>query len=204
MIYQTVYLELKQQIKERLDLSSTVSDEQLSELIEEAVFGKAAQMGWTSSEIRDAVLRIFHSFRGLDVLQPLLDDPSVTEIMVNGPNDIFIEQHGAVQRFGDVFESEEKLEDLIQTIVAKVNRIVNQGSPIVDARLQDGSRVNVVLPPASLSGPTLTIRKFPDKPMLMVDLIRRGSLTEEAAELLRIMANRGALRWKLLLYFRQF
>ncbi|MFD0697115.1 CpaF family protein [Paenibacillus sp. GCM10027628] len=186
---QTLFVSLKQQIKERLDLSSTVSDAQLMELIEEVVFSIAAEQEWTSSEIHEGVKRIFNSFRGLDVLQPLLDDPTVSEIMVNGHENIFIEQKGAVQRYPYSFESEEKLEDLIQTIVAKVNRIVNQGSPIVDARLKDGSRVNVVLPPASLGGPTITIRKFPEKPMHMMDLIRMGSITEQAAELLQTMVE---------------
>ncbi|MEW9698819.1 CpaF family protein [Paenibacillus sp. SI8] len=188
---QDLFLELKQQIKERLDLTHTVSDAQLLELIEEAVFTVSASEDWTSNEILEGVKRIFHSFRGLDVLQPLLDDPSVTEIMVNGHENIFIERKGAVERYPYSFESADKLEDLIQMIVAKVNRIVNQGSPIVDARLKDGSRVNVVLPPASLNGPTLTIRKFPEKPMLMDDLIRMDSISKEAAELLQIMIESG-------------
>ncbi|MBD0379380.1 CpaF family protein [Paenibacillus sedimenti] len=188
---QALFLDLKQQIKERLDLSNAVSDAQLMELIEEVVFSISADQTWTSCEMYEGVKRLFNSFRGLDVLQPLLDDPSVTEIMVNGYEHIFIEQKGAVERYPYSFESEEKLEDLIQTIVAKVNRIVNQGSPIVDARLKDGSRVNVVLPPASLSGPTITIRKFPEKPLLMKDLIRMGSISEEVAELLQTMVESG-------------
>jgi pilus assembly protein CpaF len=188
---QALFLDLKQQIKERLDLTNTVSDAKLLELIEETVFSVSMVQGWTSNEMHEGVKRIFNSFRGLDVLQPLLDDPSVTEIMVNGHESIFIERKGAVERYPHVFENEEKLEDLIQMIVAKVNRIVNQGSPIVDARLKDGSRVNVVLPPASLSGPVLTIRKFPEKPMLMADLIRMGSISEEAAELLQMMVESG-------------
>ncbi|NEW06487.1 CpaF family protein [Paenibacillus sp. SYP-B3998] len=188
---QALFLDLKQQINERLDLSHTVSDTRLMELIEEAVFSISVEQDWTSSEMHEGVKRLFNSFRGLDILQPLIDDPSVTEIMVNGHENIFFEQKGGVERYSYAFESEAKLEDLIQMIVSKVNRIVNQGSPIVDARLKDGSRVNVVLPPASLSGPTLTIRKFPDKPMLMDDLIRLGTISEEAAELLQIMVQAG-------------
>ncbi|TXK85404.1 CpaF family protein [Paenibacillus sp. N3.4] len=188
---QQLFLELKQQIKERLDLSSTVSDNQLIELIEEVVFRISAEQSWVSSDIQEAVKRIFNSFRGLDVLQPLLDDPTVTEIMVNGHDVIFYERKGAIERYPYTLESDEKLEDLIQMIVSKVNRIVNQATPIVDARLQDGSRVNIVLPPASLSGPTLTIRKFPEKPILMSDLIQMESISVEAAELLKIMVESG-------------
>jgi pilus assembly protein CpaF len=182
---------LKQKIKEQLDLSSYTSDEQLKELIEEVLFSVSTEHDWTSRDIHDWVLRLFHSYRGLDVLQPLMEDAAVTEIMVNGHKDIFIERQGIISRHPDRFESEEKLEDIIQTIVAKVNRIVNQGTPIVDARLPDGSRVHVVLPPASLSGPSMTIRKFPEKPMQMDDLIHKGSLTKEAAELLQSLVESG-------------
>ncbi|RTE05392.1 CpaF family protein [Paenibacillus whitsoniae] len=184
-------VQLKQHIKDRLDFSMTMSDEQLRECIEQHVFEAAAAEGWTSNEIGAVVKRIFDSFRGLDILQPLIDDPTVTEIMVNGHQDIFFERQGRVERYPYTLESAEKLEDLIQMIVAKVNRIVNQASPVVDARLEDGSRVNIVLPPVSLAGATLTIRKFPEKPMEMADLIRFGSLTEQAAELLQILVEAG-------------
>ncbi|MDR6549690.1 CpaF family protein [Paenibacillus qinlingensis] len=188
---QQLFNELKREIKENLDLSNEVSDAQLQGHIEESIFRIATGQGWTSSEIQAGVKRIFDSFRGLDILQPLLDDPTVTEIMVNGHTCIFFERMGTVERYPLELESEEKLEDLIQMIVSKVNRIVNQSTPIVDARLKDGSRVNIVLPPASLSGPTLTIRKFPAKPMDMSDLIKMGSISEEAADLLRIMVEAG-------------
>lgn len=188
---QNQFLALKQQIKEKLDLSSTVSDAKLMELIEEAVFLASKEEMWTSNEIHASVKRMFDSFRGLDILQPLIDDPSVTEIMVNGHEHIFFERRGAVEQYSYPLESAEKLEDLIQMIVSKVNRIVNQSTPIVDARLQDGSRVNIVLPPASLSGPTLTIRKFPDKPLLMEDLIQMGSISAEAAEILQVLVESG-------------
>jgi pilus assembly protein CpaF len=188
---QNQFMTLKQQIKEKLDLSSTVSDAKLMELIEEAVFLASKEEKWTSNEIHASVKRMFDSFRGLDVLQPLIDDPSVTEIMVNGHEHIFFERRGAVEQYSYTLESAEKLEDLIQMIVSKVNRIVNQSTPIVDARLQDGSRVNIVLPPASLSGPTLTIRKFPDKPLLMEDLVQMGSISVEAAEVLQVLVESG-------------
>lgn len=188
---QHLMLELKQQIKEKLDLSITVSDSQLMELIEASIFETAKEHKWTSTEIQASIKRIFDSFRGLDILQPLIDDSSVTEIMVNGHECIFFERKGVVERYPYPLESAEKLEDLIQTIVSKVNRIVNQSTPIVDARLQDGSRVNIVLPPASLNGPALTIRKFPEKPMLMEDLIRMGSISPDAAELLQVLVKVG-------------
>ncbi|MEC0228393.1 CpaF family protein [Paenibacillus alba] len=188
---QQLFHTLKQDIKERLDLSSTVSDAKLVELIEHAIFSLGDEQGWTSSEMQLGVKRIFDSFRGLDVLQPLIDDPSVTEIMVNGHENIFFERNGAVERYPYALESTEKLEDLIQMIVSKVNRIVNQSTPIVDARLHDGSRVNIVLPPASLSGPALTIRKFPEKPLLMDDLVNMGSLSREAADVLQVFVESG-------------
>jgi len=122
--------------------------------------------------------------RRLDVLQPLIDDKSITEIMINGPDSIFIERDGRVSKLNVKFESRRKLEDVIQTIVSRVNRTVNEASPIVDARLPDGSRVNVVLPPIALNGPVVTIRKFPEKPMTIEQLIKYGSITEEVAEVL--------------------
>lgn len=188
---QSQFVALKQQIKEKLDLSSTVSDAKLMELIEEAIFAASTEAKWTSNDIHASVKRMFDSFRGLDILQPLIDDPTVTEIMVNGHEHIFFERRGAVKQYTYALESAEKLEDLIQMIVSKVNRIVNQSTPIVDARLHDGSRVNIVLPPASLSGPTLTIRKFPEKPLLMEDLIQMGSISAEAAEVLQVLVESG-------------
>ena len=182
---------LKRQVTERLDLSSNTSDNELTELIEEAVFAYSSRSYLTAQQKVEWVRRLFHSFRGLDVLQPLMDDPGITEIMVNGHEHIFIEQQGAVSRYPARFESREKLEDIIQAIVAKVNRVVNESSPIVDARLPDGSRVNVVLPPAALQGPTMTIRKFPEKPLTMGDLIRLGALSPEAAEALRCLVQAG-------------
>ncbi|NQX63257.1 CpaF family protein [Paenibacillus qinlingensis] len=188
---QGLFNELKQEIKENLDLTHEVSDAQLLVHIEETIFRAASVHSWTSSDMHVGVKRLFDSFRGLDILQPLIDDPTVTEIMVNGHCCIFFERMGAVERYPYELESVEKLEDLIQMIVSKVNRIVNQATPIVDARLKDGSRVNIVLPPASLSGPTLTIRKFPENPLDMSDLIRMESISSEAAEMLRMMVEAG-------------
>ena len=114
---------------------------------------------------------------------------SITEIMINGPDTIFVEKDGRIFKKDVRFESRRKLEDVIQTIVSKVNRTVNESNPIVDARLTDGSRVNVVLPPIALNGPIVTIRKFPEKPMTMERLIKFGSVTEEVAEVLNRMVR---------------
>lgn len=138
----------------------------------------------TAADKLQLVRRLFHSFRGMDVLQPLIDDPSVTEIMINAHDEIFIEQRGRMTRYPAAFENRERLEDIIQSIVAGVNRVVNESTPIVDARLKDGSRVHVVLPPIALKGPTLTIRKFPEKPLLMEDLVALGALSAEVSGLL--------------------
>jgi pilus assembly protein CpaF len=186
-----VLQELKQQVKEQVDLSQHTTDDELAQIIERVVFNYSKATTLTSREMSDWITRLFHSFRGLDVLQPLIDDPTVTEIMVNGHEHIFIEREGEIHKHPYGFEDEQKLEDIIQTIVAKVNRTVNQSSPIVDARLPDGSRVNVVLPPASLSGPALTIRKFPERPMSMDDLISKESLSKESAELLKSLVIAG-------------
>ena len=122
---------------------------------------------------------LFHAVRKLDVLQELVDDPQITEIMINGPDKIFIERSGRLTESGLHFESAEKLQNVIQQIVSDCNRVVNEASPIVDARLENGARVNVVLNPVALNGPIVTIRRFPDKPITMEDLVSFGSVTEE-------------------------
>ncbi len=119
--------------------------------------------------------------RRLDVIQPYIEDPEVTEIMVNGPDHIYIEKQGRLQKTDTTFESSQRLEDVIQQIVGTVNRTVNEANPIVDARLEDGSRVNAVLPPVALNGPILTIRKFREEPISMDELIQWGTISEEAA-----------------------
>ena len=133
--------------------------------------------------------RVFNSIKRLDMLQPLLEDKSITEIMINGCNDIFIEKNGQIEKLESTFESKESLQNIVQKIVSDVNRVVNESSPIVDARLKDGSRVNVVLPPIALNGPIVTIRKFPDTPITIEKLIEYGSITNEVAELLKRMVK---------------
>ncbi|GIP05204.1 type II secretion system protein E [Paenibacillus lautus] len=180
---------IRDQVRSELDMSASVNNSELMARIEEMVWRRRELMELTAAEKRRLVRRVFDSFRGLDVLQPLVDDPRITEIMINSHQDIFIEQDGEVKKLPLQFESQSRLEDIIQSIVGTVNRVVNESTPIVDARLKDGSRVNIVLPPIALKGPTMTIRKFPESPMTMDDLVGRGALTEEAAEQLRILVK---------------
>lgn len=176
-------------VSSRLDLTHDVTDEEIKKVIDAVVSEKARERYLGVQEKTRIKNGVFNAMRGLDVLQPLVDDPSVTEIMINGPDDIFIEQNGRLFRKDISFGSCEKLENVIQNIVSRVNRTVNESTPIVDARLQDGSRVNVVLPPIALNGPTVTIRKFPENPFTIEDLIVKGSITEEVAELLQRMVR---------------
>ncbi len=172
---------LKAMILERIDFSRELPDEEIKDMIDELVIGESKQRPIELEERRHLRQELFYSIRKLDILQELVDDTSVTEIMINGPEDIFIERRGRVCRYEMKFESAGKLEDIIQQMVAGCNRTVNEASPIVDARLQNGSRVNVVLSPVALNGPIVTIRKFPDNPIMMKDLLAFGTLTEEAA-----------------------
>ncbi|WP_159883526.1 CpaF family protein [Paenibacillus puerhi] len=176
--------ELKRVVQDQIDYGSSLSDEQLLDLIEAEVFDRSSRSYMTAGRKKLLVRDIFHSFRGLDVIQPLVDDSEITEIMINSHDRIFVEKNGSVVETGIAFESREKLEDTIQAVVGRVNRIVNESSPVVDARLPDGSRVHVVLPPIALDGPTMTIRKFPADPMTLEDLQRRQALTPEAAAFL--------------------
>lgn len=180
---------VRDQVRSELDMSASINNTELMTRIEEMVWRRRELMELTAAEKRRLVRRVFDSFRGLDVLQPLVDNPRITEIMINSHQEIFIEQDGEVKKLPLQFESQSRLEDIIQSIVGTVNRVVNESTPIVDARLKDGSRVNIVLPPIALKGPTMTIRKFPESPMTMDDLVRRGALTEEAAEQLRILVK---------------
>ena len=180
--------ELKQQLKEKLaagiDYSAEQSDDQMQELIDEMLVKESKEIPMTLAERKQLRMELFHAIRKLDVLQELVDDPNITEIMINGPDCIFIEQNGRLYQSELRFESREKLHNVIQQIVADCNRVVNEASPIVDARLRGGARVNVVLGPVALNGPIVTIRRFPDKPIMMEDLIAYGSVTEEVCNLL--------------------
>ena len=164
-----------------LDYSAEEFDIRLLEQIETICFTKDLTKSFNVSEIKYIVETIFNQMRRHDVIEPLIKDKSITEIMINGPKQVFIEKNGIISETDITFENKERLEDLIQNMVARVNRSVNEAEPIVDARLEDGSRVNIVLPPVALNGPLVTIRKFPDKPININDLIRYQSITKEAA-----------------------
>lgn len=172
-------------VRERLDLSREMEDEEIRELIYK-VIAEESENRYISLLQKESIARdIFASVRKLDILQDLIDDDTVTEIMVNGPNAIFVEKKGVIQKSEKYFESAEKLEDVIQQIVAGCNRVVNESSPIADARLSNGSRVNIVLSPLALNGPVVTIRRFPETAFTMEDYISFGAITREAASFLQ-------------------
>ena len=176
---------LRKQLMERLDVFREITDEEILDTIDELILNYNREACLSLKEKVELRQELFYSVRKLDVLQELLDDNSVTEIMVNGPDYIFVERDGKLTRWNKSFTSKEKLEDVIQQIVGKCNRVVNESMPIVDARLDNGARVNAVIQPVALNGPILTIRRFPDKPITMDKLISLGSLTEECAEFLK-------------------
>lgn len=189
MLSDGTVLELRNKIRSKIDFSGALPDDGLMRIVEEIVFEWCERNPLTAAGKVQLVRRLFHSFRGLDILQPLMEDTSISEIMINHHAEIFVERRGGMSLLPVSFESRERLEDLIQTVVASVNRVVNESSPIVDARLKDGSRVHVVLPPVALKGPCMTIRKFPEQPLLMEELVAIGSLSEDAAAFLQEMVG---------------
>ena len=175
---------LYEQIMLRMDMTRETGEEELQEIIR-SVLEQASEEEYIPLQDKIRVSReLFNAFRRLDILQELIEDEEITEIMVNGTDNIFYEKGGRLYRSDRRFLSEERLSDVIQQIVGESNRYVNESSPIVDARLEDGSRVHVVLPPVALDGPAVTIRKFPE-PITMEKLIAFGALTEEAAAFLK-------------------
>lgn len=183
--------EIRERVLARMDMTQEQTDEEVRELIERCILEVSREHFISLEEKLKLAREVFLSIRKLDFLQELIDDESITEIMVNGPDAIFIEKNGKLYRAEERFESEEKLENVIQQIVASCNRVVNEASPIVDARLENGARVHVVLAPVALNGPILTIRRFPERPMRMEELLRRQSLPKEAAELLKKLVIAG-------------
>ena len=180
-----------QRIHQKLDYSREMKDEEIKGLIGESL-AEYARESFLSLEQKESLGReLFFAIRKLDILQEILEDQEITEIMINGADSIYVEKRGTLYPWQDHFSSKEKLEDIIQQITAKCNRVVNESSPIVDARLEDGSRVNVVLAPVALNGPILTIRCFPQKPFSMEELIRIGSLNAEAAFFLKVLVQAG-------------
>lgn len=181
--------ELQKRIWNRLDFSREMSDEEVRFLIEEEVRSYTKENAISIEERVTLEQGLFNSLRKMDVLQELLDRTDITEIMVNGPNHIFYEKAGELVEWDKHFSSKEKLEDVIQQMVGTNNRMVNESTPIVDTRLKDGSRVNIVLSPISIDGAAVSIRKFPEKPFQMEDLIEKESITQEAADFLRKMVE---------------
>ena len=182
---------LREHILAEIDLTREMSDTEIRAIVSEkcSIYGKQKFLKLSEQEALEQYL--FHSLRKLDVLQELLDDPEITEIMVNGAEHIFYEKRGQLFESDKHFTSKEKLNDVIQQMAGSNNRMVNEASPIVDTRLADGSRVNIVLEPVAIDGSVVTIRKFPENPIGMEDLIRMGSISQEAADLLKILVRCG-------------
>lgn len=182
---------IKKELTDELEFKDNISDEELEHRIFEkiSIYGRKEYISHSDRMLIGK--KILNSMRKLDILQELIDDNSITEIMINGPADIFIERNGRIYKSEKRFESEEKLRDIITQIVSECNRVVNDSSPIVDARLKNGSRVNVVLNPIAINGPIMTIRRFPDTPFSMQQLINIGSISREAAELLKKLVIAG-------------
>lgn len=174
-----------------LDFSREMSESEIYEAIDNALMRLPERTGIPLPEVILLRNETFYSLRKYDVIQEYLEDNSVTEIMINGTDNIFIERNGLVEKTEKRFESVEKLEDVIQHMVAACNRTVNEASPIADARLMGGERINVVLPPVALNGPILTIRRFPDVPITMGKLIEKGSISRDAAEFLERLVRAG-------------
>lgn len=181
MIHDNVFQNIRNSLLDKIDFTQNVKDNELTALIDAEIV-EVSKRHYLSIEERLSLRKeLFNSIRGLDVLEDFLSDDSITEIMVNGYNHIFIEKQGHLLETGKSFSSPEKLSDIVQQIVATANKRVNQASPIVDTRLPDGSRVNVVLDPISIDGAALTIRRFPKSPLTMDNLIDSGAITTEAA-----------------------
>lgn len=179
--------EIKNKVLNRMDLTREVDDEEVIGIIRQEVINAAKRYVISLPQRLDIQREIYNSLRRLDVLQDLLDEEDITEIMINGANEIFVERDGKIERSDKRFSSEEKLSDVIQQIVAQNNKVVNEASPIVDTRLEDGSRINIILPPISIGGHILSIRRFPKEPITIDKLLEYGSLSEEVADFLRTL-----------------
>ena len=191
MEYTELKRELRRRVQEKLDYVKDLSDDEVGQTIDEALLEQRELMIYPVELRRRLRKELFDSLRRLDILQIFVEDSSVTEIMINGKDHIFVEQDGKLRELDTGFESMEKLQDVIQQIVAGCNRVVNEASPIVDARLPNGARVNIVMSPVALNGPIVTIRRFPDKPITMERLLRLGSISLEAADFLEATVKAG-------------
>ena len=186
---QEIFRKLRQMLMEKLDVYRELTDQEILETIDELIVNTLRESGVSLKEKVQLRQELFYSVRKLDVLQELIEDETVTEIMVNGPDSIFVERKGKLTRWPKSFTDQEKLEDVIQQIVGRCNRVVNEQNPIVDARLENGDRVNVVMKPVALNGPILTIRRFPEQAVTMEFLVSIGSITKEAAEFLQVLVR---------------
>lgn len=185
---QQLVTDIKRYVTENLPLSK-MSDEELEEKVEEIVSQRLAGKYCSIEQRLSIIQQVYSSIRGFGLLDSIINDDTITEVMINGPDNVFIEQSGRLFKLDKQFESQRRLEDIIQRIVALAGREVNQANPICDTRLPDGSRVNVVLPPIALCGPTLTIRKFSKTPMTIEKLISYGSITQEIADMLELLVK---------------
>lgn len=176
-------------LMEKLDMSREMTDREILDEIDQLILNRMRDSYISLNEKLQLRQELFYSVRKLDVLQELIEDETVTEIMVNGPDAIFVERGGRLVKWDKSFTSREKLEDVIQQIAGRCNRVINESMPIVDARLENGARVNAVISPVALNGPILTIRRFPDTPITMDRLIALGSLTCECARFLKALVR---------------
>lgn len=185
------FQEFRTRLMERLERQREMSDEEIYEIIDQLVLESGTEYYVRLSERNQLRKELFNSVRRLDILQELVDDDTVTEIMVNGTEGIFIEREGKLMRWCKRFDTREKLEDIVQQIVAKCNRVANESISVVDARLENGARVNVVMAPVAINGPIITIRRFPDHPISMDQLILWNAVSGEAAEFLKRLVQAG-------------
>ena len=185
------FLEMKSRILEQVDLSREVSDEEMQELIDEVVLSFGKKQHLSLNEKCRLKKELFHALRKMDVLQELLDESGVTEIMVNGMDGIFLEKAGKLVRWEKNFYSRERILDIVQQMTGACNRVVNESQPIVDARLENGDRLHVVLPPIAVNGPIITIRRFPESPVTMERLLELESLSREEALFLKDAVRSG-------------
>lgn len=191
MEYMSLKKELGQKVREKIDYGKDLTDEEVGNMIDEVLLAQENLVVYPVEMRRRLRKELFDALRRLDILQIFVEDNSVTEIMINGMNHIFIEQSGRLKKLDICFDSMERLQNVIQQIVAGCNRVVNEASPIVDARLPNGSRVNIVMNPVALNGPIVTIRRFPDKPITMEQLIQNNSISVEAASFLKKLVRAG-------------
>ena len=182
---------VRNKILDEVEKFGDLSDEEIQEIIDNEIISLDKSVTLTYNTRRKLRRELFHAIRKLDILQELLETPEITEIMINGTDSIFIERSGRLEENEFRFESKEKLNNVIQQIVADCNRTVNEASPIIDARLENGARVNIVLNPVALNGPIVTIRRFPEQPIVMDDLVSYGALSGKMADFLSEAVRQG-------------